>query len=130
MVGRKGKTPAWVALLAGSATLLIANSAPLRGAADSDGAVPTVAAGTAGGATNLASEVDCDAIERDHGIARLRWTVADPPGQEQVVQVTIFRDGFDTEHFTSSKPLPPTQNTYTFEELPEPRDDSGPSSVK
>lgn len=104
-------------LLAASATLLVLGSAVQGTPEDLGDSVPVLEPGGPGAATNLESEVDCNRAEIPGGFARLRWTVAQNPGQEQMVVVTIFLDGFDTGKFESSKSLRPTDNTLVFDQV-------------
>ncbi len=78
---------------------------------------PIVAVGGPYAATNLEAKVDCSVEEPRKGIAHLSWTVALNTGSEQRVEVTIFRDGFETGAFERSGPLPPNQSTLTWKEL-------------
>jgi len=92
-------------------------TAAARGAAQGPeiGSVSTV--GAQGEATDLRAEIFCDPAVRRKGLAQLNWTPADPPGQEQQVVVTIFKEGFETGAFEESKPLPPDQASFLLESV-------------
>jgi len=70
-----------------------------------------------GEATELRAEIFCDPAVRHRGLAQLSWTPADPPGEEQRVAVTIFKEGFETGAFEESKPLPPDQASFLLESV-------------
>lgn len=81
------------------------------------GSPGTSSAGAVGAATNLSAEIFCDPVASNRGLAEFRWTPADPPGQEQRVDVTIFKRGFETGNFEESKPLPPDDDVFVFESV-------------
>lgn len=91
------------------------NSAPPSGAAG--GTTSGATGGPVAAASGLQAELFCDPAEARRGLAELRWTPADPPGQEQRVLVTIFKGGFASGAFEESKPLPPDQDSYVFESV-------------
>ena len=68
-------------------------------------------------ATQLAASVECSPYERWKGWARLSWTPAQIAGEDQRIDVTIFKDGFETQRFESSKALGPTESSYLFENV-------------
>lgn len=59
-------------------------------------------------ATDLEAEARCDPMKLT-ATARLSWKLASPPGSQQRVDMTMFRDGFQTGKFTTTGPLPPDQ---------------------
>ena len=81
------------------------------------GSTGTSSARSVGAATNLSAEIFCDPVVSNSGLAEFRWTPADPPGQEQRVEVTIFKRGFETGNFEESKPLPPDDDVFVFESV-------------
>ncbi|HKJ95646.1 MAG TPA: hypothetical protein VKA32_08465 [Gammaproteobacteria bacterium] len=78
---------------------------------------PTDALAAAGAASDLTAEIACRADVRFEGLVTFSWSPAQSPGTEQVIQVTIFKDGFDTGQFESSKPLPSDQASLVFTDL-------------
>ena len=70
-----------------------------------------------GEATDLRTEILCDPAVRRKGLAQVSWTPADPPGEEQQVVVTIFKDGFESGAFEESKTLPPDQASFLIESV-------------
>ena len=76
---------------------------------------PILEPGGPGAATNLQSEAECE--RPGESVARLSWSPAVGPGEAQRVDVTIFKDGFETGKFESSELLPPDQSALTWEEL-------------
>jgi hypothetical protein len=66
-------------------------------------------------ATELRAEISCDPAVRRKGLAQLSWTPADPPGQEQKIVFTIFKEGFESGAFEESKPLPSNQDSFLLE---------------
>lgn len=72
---------------------------------------------TPGAVTDLSAEIACREDVRFQGLARLNWSLSDQSATEHVVQVTIFKDGFETGAFTASKPLPPEQTNFVFEDV-------------
>ena len=66
-------------------------------------------------ATELRAEISCDPAVRRKGLAQLSWTPADPPGQEQKVVFTIFKEGFESGAFEESKALPSDQDSFLLE---------------
>lgn len=75
------------------------------------------AAAEEGAATELSAEIVCDPTVRRKGLAQLSWTPADPPGEEQRVVVTIFKEGFESGAFEESKALPADQETFLLESV-------------
>ena len=51
----------------------------------------------------------CDPVKRT-GVVRLSWEPARSPGSQQRMDMTMFRDGFQTGQFTTLGPLPPDQS--------------------
>lgn len=76
-----------------------------------------VAPGGSDAASGLKASVSCDPEAARKGRALLEWEPAQEPGSEQEVQVTIFREGFDTGDFVSSKALPPDQTSLLFDQV-------------
>ena len=74
-------------------------------------------ASSANTATELAAQVKCSDLERFKSLAQLNWRPAENPGDEQRVDVTIFKDGFETGRFESSKTLPPDLSSYLFQDV-------------
>lgn len=68
-------------------------------------------------ATELAAQVKCSDLERFKSIAQLSWSPAENPGDEQRIDVTIFKDGFETGRYESSKALPPEESSYQFDDV-------------
>ena len=68
-------------------------------------------------ATSLRSKVDCDPYERRKTLAHLSWQPTIPVGEEQFVQVTIFKNGFESGSFTLSKQLSGDANSYIFDDV-------------
>lgn len=68
-------------------------------------------------ATDLSTQIFCDPAASGRGLAEFRWTPADPPGQEQRIEVTIFKRGFETGDFEESKPLSPDDDVFVFESV-------------
>jgi hypothetical protein len=66
-----------------------------------------------GAATDLQSRVDCEGP--GNAIAELTWALATTPGDEQRVEVTIYRNGFETGEFETSKPLGGDQSSLVWE---------------
>lgn len=64
--------------------------------------------GSSGAATALKAEARCS-IEKRVGIGRLSWQPADLPGSQHRVDMTGFRDGFQTGNFVIIGPLAPDQ---------------------
>ena len=75
--------------------------------------IPILPPGGPRAATNLQSEVDCEAPGK--AIARLNWTLATSPGSEQRVDVTIY--SFEGDEFESTGQLPPDQSSLVWERL-------------
>jgi len=50
----------------------------------------------------------------------LAWTLAVPPGAEQLVALTTVRNGLDHGRYRLSKPLPPDRTEMVWEEDVEP----------
>ena len=92
---------------------------PSADTADGTARAPPVAGGATvgaqGEATDLSAEIFCDPAVRRKGLAQLSWTPADPPGEEQQVLVTIFKEGFESGAFEASKALPPDETTFLLE---------------
>jgi len=70
-----------------------------------------------GAASGLTAEVTCSPLERRQGFALLSWTPADPLGDAQLVQITIFKDGFDTGEFIELGPLGADEGSLQFEDV-------------
>src|SRR5688572_10615648 len=81
-----------------------AAESPLRSTPESESIV--LNPGGPSAATHLRAEPRCDPEKRT-GIGRLRWEPADLPGSQQRVDITMFREGFQTGKFTSFGPLSP-----------------------
>ena len=65
-------------------------------------------------ASSLDSRVYCSEDEPGKGSADLTWVPATKRGQEQKLQVTIYRNGFDSGDFKLSESLPPGKSSYTW----------------
>jgi len=104
----------WLALFGCFATQIFV-SAPVIGAEQ----LPIVKLPPGGpkAATNLVAKPDCDGVNPRKAIARLSWTPAIKPGQEQRVAVTIFRDGFERGKFDISKGLKPGETNLVWDEI-------------
>lgn len=89
-------------------------AAPDSGAPPS-GAASGSTAGVVAAATGLNAEIFCDPAVSRRGLAELSWTPADPPGQEQRIEVTIFKNGFETGAFEETKTLPPDQDSFLLD---------------
>lgn len=74
-------------------------------------------ANSANTATELAAQVKCSDLERFKSIAQLSWRPAENAGDEQRIDVTIFKDGFETGKYESSKALPPEESSYLFQDV-------------
>ena len=68
-------------------------------------------------ATELEATPACDPDVINKGQALLECKLADEPGSQQLVQATIFREGFETGQIISSDPLPPDQTTLRFTQV-------------
>ncbi|WP_455210864.1 hypothetical protein [Kaarinaea lacus] len=68
-------------------------------------------------ASELAAQVECSDLVRFKSIAQLSWRPAENAGDEQRIDVTIFKDGFETGRFESSKALPPDITSYQFDDV-------------
>jgi hypothetical protein len=68
-------------------------------------------------ATELSAQVKCSDLERFKSLAQLSWLPATNPGDEQRIDVTIFKDGFDTGNFESSKPMPADASSYLLQDV-------------
>ncbi len=68
-------------------------------------------------ATELTTRVECSDLERFKSVAYLSWRPAEIMGSEQRIDVTIFKDGFDTGRFESSKTIPPDESSYLLEDV-------------
>src|SRR5207248_586281 len=75
------------------------------------------APGGPGAATGLQAEAHCEAVGSRIAVADLSWTVAASRGQEQRVALTTFRDGFDTNNFDLSPPLPADATSFRWRGL-------------
>lgn len=69
--------------------------------------------GGPGAAISLKAGVRCDPVKVT-GTARLSWKVASPPGTQQRVDMTMFRDGFQTGNFMTLGPVPSDQSEMEF----------------
>jgi len=78
---------------------------------------PILQPGGPGAASNLRASQDCDSEVLRKGIALLEWEIAREPGSEQKVEVTIFREGFETGNSIPSKPLPGDQTELRFDRV-------------
>jgi hypothetical protein len=75
---------------------------------------PVLVAGGERAASNLESQSGCREDEPGKGFVDLRWSPATRRGQEQRIQVTIFREGFDTGNFKTSEVLTPERDSYQW----------------
>lgn len=94
-----------------------ATAANAQGAGSSGGSSSGATSGPVAMATDLRAEIFCDPAASGRGLAEFRWTPADPPGQEQRIEVTIFKNGFETGDFEQSKALSPDDNVFVFESV-------------
>ena len=68
-------------------------------------------------ATNLQTKTECSDTQLRKGIAKLSWKIAAEPGSAQRVDVTIYRDGFETGKFETTGPIPFGQSSLVWERL-------------
>ena len=68
-------------------------------------------------ALGLEAKAECSQTELRKGIAKLSWKVAATPGIAQRVDVSIYRDGFETGKFETVGSLPPRQSSLVWERL-------------
>jgi len=50
-------------------------------------------------------------------IAKLSWTLANTPGSQQRVDLSMYWNGFETGNFETIGPLPPDQSVVESDEL-------------
>ncbi len=91
--------------------------APNAANAQNPGSASGATSGPVAMATNLSAEIFCDPAISNRGLAEFRWTPADPPGQEQRIEITIFKRGFETGAFEESKPVSPDDDVFVFESV-------------
>lgn len=77
-----------------------------------DGPVVVTSGGRA--ASNLESQSSCREDEPGKGFVDLKWAPAAQRGQEQKLQVTIFREGFESGTFQLSEALTPDRASYRW----------------
>jgi hypothetical protein len=70
-----------------------------------------------GAASGLEAATTCNETDLRQGIALLEWKVADEPGIEQRVEITIFLDGFERSDFEVSPTLPPDESHFEWDQL-------------
>jgi hypothetical protein len=70
---------------------------------------PILRPGGPSAATHLKAEARCD-FQKRGGTGWLSWQSADLPGSQQRLDITGFRDGFQTGNFTIVGPLAPNQS--------------------
>ena len=75
---------------------------------------PIVAGGGPQAATNLESQTGCREDEPGQGFVDLKWTPAVDRGQEQRLQVTIYREDFESGNFQLSEALSPDRVSYQW----------------
>jgi len=75
---------------------------------------PMVAGSGQQAASNLESQAGCRQDEPGKGFVDLKWTPAEHRGQEQRLQVTIYREGFESGNFQLSEALPPDRASYQW----------------
>lgn len=75
---------------------------------------PVLVAGGKRAASNLESQSGCSDDELGKGFVDLKWTPATQRGQEQKLQVTIYREGFETGNFQTSEALSPGRPSYRW----------------
>lgn len=75
---------------------------------------PVLSAGGQRAASDLESRTGCSDDEVGRGFADLTWTPATQRGQEQKLQVTIFREGFESGNFKVSEALTPDRASYRW----------------
>jgi hypothetical protein len=68
-------------------------------------------------AVGLEAKTECSRTELRKGVAKLSWKVAATPGIAQRVDVSIYRDGFETGKFETVGSLPPSQASLAWERL-------------
>jgi hypothetical protein len=80
-------------------------------------AIPASAQASSVVATDLQARTECSNTQLRKGIAKLSWKIASNVGSAQRVDVTIYRDGFETGKFETIGPLPPGQSSLVWERL-------------
>lgn len=75
---------------------------------------PVLVAGGQRAASNLESEVGCRDDAPGKGFADLKWTPAHQRGLEQKLQVTIYKEGFESGNFQVSEALTPDRASYRW----------------
>ena len=78
---------------------------------------PILSEGGFKAATNLQSEVGCSEINPRKSFAKLSWIVAENPGTEQRIALTIFKDGFHKGNFQVSEPLSPNHTSIAWDQI-------------
>ena len=75
----------------------------------------TMPSGGPGTATNLAATADYDPAQGTNATVKLQWVCAVPPGLEQRMVITIFKDGFERGAFDVSGPLRSNQTSLVWD---------------
>jgi len=77
--------------------------------------MPVKAVASGASASNLAAQAECTGTYPNRGVAKLKWSIAQPRGTEQRVLVSIY--GFREGRFEATPPLPPDQTEYTWDRI-------------
>jgi hypothetical protein len=104
--------PLTVAMVAGLSTGSLAQVDEAR---DSDQRQPVLARGNAQAPQALRVSAECSDVKRGSGLAEFTWSTPSGEAQAQRVDVTMFRDGFQTNRFDTLGRIPAAQSRLVWD---------------
>ncbi len=104
--------PLMAAVVAGMAT---ASLAQVDEARDSDQRRPVLARGNAQAPQALRASAECSDAKRGAGLAEFTWSVPNGEVQAQRVDLSMFRDGFQTDRFDTLGRIPAAQSRLVWD---------------